>query len=125
MNAFNRLRFAWLALLLALSQTAMPPAAYAQPSSGAGLLVEICLSGGGIKRVSLGANGVPVEAPTGVGEQHGSHCPLCSGSATPAASTPVTRIPAAGHAGSNTHLARAEVGPMRRTSPATGPPTRA
>ncbi len=125
MHLFNRLRFVWLALLLALPQAAMPLAAYAQPTGGVGLLVEMCLSGGGIKRVSLGADGVPVEAPANAGEQHGLHCPLCSGSATPAASTPRTPNPAGGRAGSNTHLARAEAGLTHHTPPATGPPARA
>ena len=122
MHAASFRRFIWLALLLALFQTAMPVAAYGRNAAGSpGLLAEICVAGGGIKRVSIGADGVPVQAPAA--ESHGSHCPLCAGSATPLADqTPaVPAAPAADTPPCRAPLAASQA--TRPVPPATGPPS--
>ena len=122
MHAASFRRFIWLALLLAQFQTAMPLAAYGRNAVGsAGLLAEICVAGGGIKRVSIGADGVPVQAPAA--ESHGSHCPLCAGSATPQADQTPVAPPATAFAPLPCRVPLAASQATRPVPPATGPPS--
>lgn len=128
LNNLNRMhpassrRFVWLALLLALFQASMPLAAYGRSAGGpASLLIEICVSGGGSKRVSVGADGVPVEAPGA--ESHASHCPLCAGSATPQVDHTPMAPPATAIASVSRRASVAGSQAVRRVPPATGPPS--
>ena len=122
MNAFHRLRFFALAVVIAVLQAGLPLFAYARTAQENGLTQQIC-SPSGARKIIVNADGRVREAASD--KAHDEHCQFCATSGT----TPVATLIELHESARNPGAIRVgqtcvQAGAAITTPPATGPPSR-